>query len=84
MKEEKNKSNYKYNIIDYVNAKSRSKLLIALKMSRSTFYDKAGKKLGQKGGFEIYEMKVIAIILNRPIHDLVTDIAFKHLLKNKF
>jgi hypothetical protein len=71
----------KYKIDNYINKKMRDLIMQELSISRSSFYLKSSKKIGEKGGFEICEMLVISSILGRDLNDLITNEALEYYSK---
>ena len=68
----------KYQIDSYINKKMRDQIMQKLSISRSSFYLKSSKKIGEKGGFEICEMLLICSILGRNLDELITKEALEY------
>ncbi len=63
----------KYNLFKYSNTLSRKVIYDKLKISQPTFYRKANAKICDQNNFDLFQLKVISDILERPIMDLITN-----------
>ena len=68
----------KYTIKNYATSVLIDKIIKELDINKATYYRKANVKIGERGGFEVSQMLIIASILNRPISDLITNEAVEY------
>jgi hypothetical protein len=73
----------KYTINKFLTPENRIILLKELSLSRSTFHRKTTVKIGENGGFEVYEILIIASVLDKHLHDLLTNEAIEFYIKLK-
>ncbi len=70
---EKLKKSKKYTINKYINTANRLLIENHLSISQPTFSRKTNVLIGEKGGFEICQLKQIADILERDLMELLTE-----------
>ena len=63
----------KYTINNYVNGNTRKLIETSLDISQPTFSRKSNVRIGDKNGFELFQLVKIAEILERNLFELLTD-----------
>lgn len=73
----------KYHILRWHNTHVREQVTKELSISDKTYYNKINAEIGSSQGFEYCELLIVASILEREVHELITAEALQYYTTHK-